>query len=118
MVLDLGGCPGGAEIDLETASASRLDFLHLLAPKMTPKWTQKGTSLESKRHQKIMQKTTAKIAPKRSQKGAQMVPKWTPKLMQNRPMDLQGDLGDSSGSPGVPPGRRRRQNDSKIHKNT
>ena len=56
------------------------------------------------------------MAPKRSQKGTQMVPKWTPKLMQNRPTDLQGDLGDSSGSPGVPPGRRRRQNDSKIHK--
>ena len=44
------------------------------------------------------------MAPKRSQKGAKMVPKWTPKLMQNRPTDLQGDLGDSWGAPGYPQG--------------
>ena len=107
-VLDLGACPKVAKINVRTASANPCIFLYFLLTKRTPKWTPKGTISEAKCNKKNQHKLKRKNTPKRNRKGAQMMPKWYPtidqKTLKNSPLGLQGALGDSSGSPGVPPG--------------
>ena len=71
----LGGCPGIAKIDFKTASENQSIFLYIFDPKMTPKWSEKGTILEAKRHEKIIKKMTQI----RMEKNTKKEPKRSPK---------------------------------------
>ena len=86
-----------------------------------PKWLTNGTKRTSSLTQsgiKNRRKSNRHLAAKNTLKSTQKsVPNGVPndtKTIKNRRLGLQGALGDSWGSPGLPPGRPRRKNYHKI----
>ena len=114
ILFNLGGPPGTPKIDLRTASEVRCEFPQIFTPKATPKSTQNGPKMESKRHQKsnknLIDKSIKKLLknkPKMESRGGPGEPWGSPGGAQDPPWPPQGPPKDPQSSPRPPLGSPR-----------
>ena len=115
IVLDLRGCPGIAKIELRTPSPNRYYFC-IVYSKNDPIMDPKRHNCVGKTAPKNQFKNERYNGTKRNQKTkcCQNDLRKRTKINRNRPLGLQGAVGDSWGSPWLRPGRPRHQNEIKM----